>query len=100
CFGVVTPLWVVLGRGDGTFATEVRYTIGSGVYGVAAADLNAEGALDLAVGWSDGQGTDYHVAGLRNNGSGTFTLGPTLNVSTSDGFAPCWPSVAAAAFDG
>jgi FG-GAP-like repeat len=99
-FGQGDTVGVMLGHGDGTFNAEVRYTIGTGVYGVAAADLNADGAPDLAVAWASAQSSDYHVAVLLNDGHGAFTPGPTLDVTTSDGFAPFSPSVTAADLDG
>jgi len=99
-FSQGNTLGVMLGHGNGTFDPEVRYTVGQGVFGVAAADLTGDGAPELTVGWSTVSNTDYHVTVLRNNGSGTFTPGTTLNVTTSDGFAPGMPSVAAADFDG
>ncbi len=99
-FAQGNTLGVMLGHGNGTFDPEVRYTIGNGVFGVAAADLTGDGAPDLAVGWSSADSTDYHVTVLQNNGNGVFTPGTTLDVTTSDGFAPFWTSVAAADFDG
>jgi hypothetical protein len=99
-FGQGSTVGVMLGHGDGTFNPEVRYTVGTGVFGVAAADLTGDGSPDLAVAWSSAQETDYHVAVLRNDGHGAFTTGTTLDVTTSDGFAPFSPSVTAADLDG
>ena len=98
--GQGTTVGVMLGHGDGTFASEVRYTLGAGVYGVTAADLTGDGSPDLAVGRAPGDGTVYHVTVLRNDTHGAFTSGATLDIPTSDGFSPATPSVAAADFDG
>jgi type II secretory pathway component GspD/PulD (secretin) len=61
---------VLLGNGDGTFATQTVYATGNGPAGVAVADYNADGAPDLAVT----NETDGTVSILlnQNNGSGTF----------------------------
>jgi hypothetical protein len=91
---------VLLGHGDGTFAPEVRYAIGTGVFGVVAADLNGDGSRDLAVGWATAEDTLYHVTVLRNKGAGAFKAATTIDVSSADGFAPTSSSVAAADLDG
>jgi hypothetical protein len=57
---------VLLGKGDGTFATAVTYDSGGYAAGaVVPADLNGDGKLDLVVG-STGLGV------LLGNGDGTF----------------------------
>jgi FG-GAP-like repeat len=40
---------LLLGKGDGTFQTPMPYTVGMGPVGVAAADLNSDGLLDVVV---------------------------------------------------
>jgi len=40
---------VLLGKGDGTFQSEVAYPTGSAPYAVAVGDFNGDGKLDLAV---------------------------------------------------
>jgi hypothetical protein len=55
--GTVTLL---LGNGDGTFtpSADSPYPVGSGASGLAVADFNGDGKLDLAVvNASDGTGT-------------------------------------------
>jgi hypothetical protein len=60
---------VLLGKGDGTFATHVDYPVGGGVTGVAVGDFNGDGKLDIAVVY----GFDLaRVAVLLGNGDGTF----------------------------
>jgi hypothetical protein len=56
---------VLLGNGDGTFEDPLTFSVGVGAYGLAAADFNEDGAVDLAatVGqWS----WDWDVAILLN----------------------------------
>jgi hypothetical protein len=68
---------VLLGNGDGTFQTAVSYDSG-GTYtqGVATADVNGDGKLDLMVTNFDACSTDACPDGsvdvLRGNGDGTF----------------------------
>ena len=59
---------IFLGNGDGTFRSKVDYATGSGPSGVASADFNGDGKLDLAV-VNYGDGT---VSILPGNGDGTF----------------------------
>lgn len=59
-------LQVFLGNGDGTFQPPVNYLVGTGAIFVAAADLNHDGKLDLAVADLNG----LYV--LMGNGDGTF----------------------------
>jgi hypothetical protein len=61
---------VLLNAGTGTtlaFATQVTYSVGSSPYGVAIADVNADGKPDI-VATNDGSAT---VSVLLNNGTGT-----------------------------
>ena len=62
---------VLLGNGDGTFATKSDYAIGTGAryhYGIAVGDFNGDGKQDLvATNW--GSNT---VSVLLGNGNGTF----------------------------
>jgi len=64
---------ILLGNGDGTFQSHVDYTVGSGPFGITAADFNGDGKLDLAV--TDG-GSCCLAAGLVSillgKGDGTF----------------------------
>ncbi len=59
---------VLLGKGDGTFAPQVTYAVGSIPRNVAVGDFNGDGKLDLAVA---NQG-DNTVSVLLGNGDGTF----------------------------
>ena len=59
---------VLLGNGNGTFATQTRFASGDGARGVILGDLDADGDLDMAV--ANGSSNDTSV--LLNNGDGTF----------------------------
>jgi len=67
---------VCFGNGDGTFQNCSSYDSKLVATAVTAADVNGDGKLDLI---TDG------VAVLLNNGDGTFSLGPTQQVSTLGG---------------
>ena len=59
---------MLLGNGDGTFAPQVTYAVGTDPNGIVAGDFNGDGRLDLAV-------TNYGdntVSVLLGNGDGTF----------------------------
>ncbi|HLW78306.1 MAG TPA: VCBS repeat-containing protein, partial [Terriglobia bacterium] len=61
-----TTLSILAGNGDGTFQNPVSFDIGVVAHGLAAADLNHDGKLDLVV--SGGVG----ILVLLGNGNGTF----------------------------
>ena len=62
---------VLLGNGDGTFQTPKKYATAQGPVGIAIADFNRDGKLDLAVAGGS------EVSLLLNNGNGTFK--PAVN---------------------
>jgi len=70
---------VLLGKGDGTFASQVTYATGAGPYGVSGADFNSDGKLDLAVA-NHGSNT---VSILLGNGNGTFQKQVTYTAGTN-----------------
>jgi hypothetical protein len=63
---------VLLGRGDGTFKTEVNYDSGSQPRSVVLADFNHDGNLDVATANAAGDGGFSDVSILLGNGDGTF----------------------------
>ena len=58
-------VFVLLGKGDGSFDTAVRYGTGQGFGSVASADFNGDGRLDLAL-------TGGGLSVLLGKGDGTF----------------------------
>jgi hypothetical protein len=96
-------LSVLLGRGDGTFQTATNVTVGRGPRGVAVADFNRDGKLDLATAISGGWFETNQVEVVLGHGDGTFDPPVSYTVQTSpqwiaggdinhDG----WPDLAAA----
>jgi uncharacterized repeat protein (TIGR01451 family) len=62
---------VLLGKGDGTFAAAVTYSLAAKPRRIAAGDMDGDGHLDLIAGSDDSQG-DGGASILRGNGDGTF----------------------------
>jgi uncharacterized protein (TIGR03437 family) len=60
-------VWVLLGRGDGTFGTAQNYPAGPHPLSVTIADFNGDGKPDLAV-----TAGDNSLSILLGNGDGTF----------------------------
>lgn len=66
------------GNGNGTFSAKTNYTVGSGPLGVAAADFNIDGFMDLVVANNGGFGTGTTLSVLINNTSGGFNAAVTI----------------------
>jgi len=66
------------GTGNGAFGAKTNYTVGNGPIGVAVADFNLDGWMDLAVANNGGFGTGTTVSVLTNNGSGGFSAAVTI----------------------
>jgi hypothetical protein len=68
--GLTPGIWVYLGKGDGTFSPGVSYGSSSAQYGLAVADFNGDGNLDIAsADWVAGK-----VQIFLGKGDGTFTV--------------------------
>ncbi|MGH6890411.1 MAG: FG-GAP repeat domain-containing protein [Rhizomicrobium sp.] len=59
---------VFLGNGDGTFTSKGKFAVGLGPDGIAAADVNGDGKLDLVTA----DDTGSRVSVLLGDGDGTF----------------------------
>lgn len=79
-------LSVLLGRGDGTFDTATHVAVERGPRGVALADYNHDGKLDVATAISGGWFETNRVNVLFGRGDGTFE--PPSAYET--GLAPAW----------
>ena len=72
---------VFFNQGNGTFGSVTPYTVGGGPEGIAAADFNRDGNVDLAVtNYGGGLGNSLSV--LMNTGGGVF--GPPVTYPAGD----------------
>ncbi len=76
-------VWVMLGKGDGTFAAAVSYPAVKTATSVAIGDLNGDGKPDLVV-TDDAPGAGS-VAVLFGNGDGTFQTAVKYPVDNGGG---------------
>ena len=80
-----TVMGCLLGNGDGSFQPPVSYRVPGvlSAYGLAVADINQDGKLDVvSVGNSNGY-FQYKVDVLLGNGDGTFTQGASYGTGGS-----------------
>jgi hypothetical protein len=61
---------ILLGNGDGTFQPQIEVSAGSNPEGLAIADFNGDGNVDLAI--ADNQSNRRSINVLLGNGDGTF----------------------------
>ena len=75
-----TTISVFPGLGNGTFGPQTDYTVGVGPVGLAAADFNLDGYMDLVVANND-WGSGNTVSILLNNTTGGFNAATTISVA-------------------
>ena len=83
-YGVQAVVYVLLGKGDGTFGAPIQTVTPYYTVTAAAADFNKDGKMDLLVTTSGGGCNTFDGRGyafLKGNGDGTFTAGP-VNCTT------------------
>ena len=79
---------ILLGNGDGTFATAVPLSASDAYsWSIATGDLDADGKLDLVVTSDDGFGVDY-VSVLLGHGDGSFADSITYDVFYGQLYSP------------
>jgi len=88
--GVNSTVSVLIGNGDGTFQRAVSYATGSRPEGIAVADFNGDGILDMA---TDDYGAN-EISVLLGSGTGTFAQAVNYAVGTEP------VSIATADFNG
>lgn len=66
---------VLLGRGDGSFSNAVVYPVSDYARGLAAADFDYDGKIDLVTSTYGG-----NLIILKGNGDGTFSVQPPLSI--------------------
>ncbi len=66
---------VMTGKGDGTVNTPVEFPTTAFVWGMALADLNKDGTMDVVVGNNESGGFSVLLNGAGTGTSGNFTVG-------------------------
>lgn len=77
--GAPSGFYVLLGKGDGTFATPAFTQAGMELYSTTLADINGDGRLDLIL--DDGpfaSGSGFSILLATSNGDGTFGSPSTI----------------------
>jgi len=70
---VSSSVWLLLGKGDGTFQAGTNYSLGYFPGAVVTGDFNGDGKLDLAVATGlYSPFTSDNISVLLGNGDGTF----------------------------
>jgi hypothetical protein len=77
-------IYVLLGKGDGTFSAPVNVDPGGSAQTIAAGDLNGDGLADLVVGDSGGIG---FFSVILNSGFGVFKAPVEFGTATAGGAA-------------
>jgi hypothetical protein len=72
-----TTITVLLNTGNGTFSSPSSYSVGNSPLSIWAADLDADGDLDIVTGNSE----DDNLSFLSNHGNGTFSYNSVFPVS-------------------
>jgi hypothetical protein len=77
-------LWIMLGKGDGTFSIASQAITGNQPGAIVAGDFNGDGITDLAVA-NYNNGARGSVSILLGNGDGTFTAAPSYATDAGPG---------------